>query len=262
MVARTLEPFDPAVVAPWELGDGPRSALLLHGFSGTPPELRRLGVRLAAEGWHCSAPVLAGHGTTPEDQERTTRHDWLRSAARALEALFERTPDVVVVGQSMGGTIALHLAATDARVSAVATLAAPVRIHDWRIPLLPLLRRVQRWTYPGDDIDLADPAAIAELHSYGRRSTAAVSQFLELIRDVRAELPLVRQPVLLLHGAGDRTVLPSNLWEIQSRLVCAASVDAVLMPRSGHGMSVDVERGEIEDRVAAFLTGVVPAVRP
>jgi carboxylesterase len=113
MTARTLAPFDPDVVRPWHLGDGPRGVLLIHGFASTPPELRRLGEVLAANGFRCHAPALPGHGTTPEDLERTTWEDWAACVAAEFDELASECDDVMVVGQSMGGTLALHLAAHD-----------------------------------------------------------------------------------------------------------------------------------------------------
>src|SRR5438132_1117372 len=80
MPARTLQPFDETLVAPWRLGAGRRGVLLLHGFAGTPPELRRLGEHLAAHGWRCHAPALPGHAATPEALEDTAWHDWARAA--------------------------------------------------------------------------------------------------------------------------------------------------------------------------------------
>ncbi len=38
--------------------------LLIHGLTGSPPEMRLLGDDLAAQGSHCLAPLLPGHGTT------------------------------------------------------------------------------------------------------------------------------------------------------------------------------------------------------
>lgn len=257
-----LEPFDPAVVRPWVLGEGGRGALLLHGFSGTPPELRRLGEHLAANGWRCRAPALAGHATTPEDQERSTHGDWLASARAALDLLLAECDQVCVAGQSMGGATALHLAAIEPRVRAVAALATPVWVRDWRIRLLPVLKHVRRWTYPDGDSDLANPAAAEELYSYGRRSTRAVHEFVRLLATVREELPMVRQPVLLIHGANDATIDPRNMGDIAAGLVCSARVEQVLLPRSGHGLSVDVEHGEVEARVLAWFDQYAPAVGP
>lgn len=253
MTARSMLPFDPELVRPWTLGTGRRGVLLLHGFAGTPPELRRLGEHLAAHGYRCHGPVLVGHGTTPEELRSTDRRDWMRSAREALAALAGECDEVMVAGQSMGGTLALHLAATDLRVAAVATLAAPVWVSGLAVRTVPLIRHVLRWNQPGDDIDLYDPDAIEELYSYGRRSYHSINQFLRLIADVRDQLAEIRAPVLVLHGGRDRTIHPDNAAEIERRLVCSADVARVVFPRSGHGMSVDVDREAINDAVLRWF---------
>jgi carboxylesterase len=254
MTARSLEPLDPEVVRPWTLGEGRRGVLLLHGFAGTPPELRRLGEHLAAHGYRCRGPALAGHATTPEALEATTRRDWLRSAQDELGTLAAGCDEVMVVGQSMGGTIALHLGATDLRIAAVATLAAPVWLSGLA-RAIPVARRVMRWHRPGNDIDLYDLAAIDELYSHGQRPMRAIHEFARLLGEVRDELASIRAPVLVLHGGRDRTIDPANAEEIERRLVCSREVARRCFPRSGHGMSVDVDREEINACVLAWFDG-------
>jgi carboxylesterase len=263
MVARSNDSFDPAVVAPWHLGAGRRGALLLHGFAGTPPELRRLGEHLAAHGWRCSGPVMAGHGTTPEAMARTRWQDWAASASMALDRLASECDEVVVAGQSMGGAMALHLAAMNPGIRAVATLAAPIWLSDRRLKVIGLAKHFQRWYTPDpNDVDLADPAAVNELYSYGRRSTGSIHELTRLTGAVRRELPMVRQPVLLLHGGGDRTVDPRNASDIAGRLVCSREVEVAIYPRSGHAMSVDVDRDEVNARILAWFDRWMPAEAP
>jgi carboxylesterase len=245
MTARTLTPFDPEVVRPWTLGEGRRGVLLIHGFAGTPPELRRLGEHLAANGYRCRGAALAGHGSTPEALEVTTRQEWIASAQAELDALARESDEVMLAGQSMGGTIALHLAATDLRVAAVATLAAPVWLSGPARWALPVARRVMRWHRPGDDVDLYDLAAIDELYSHGLRPMRSIHEFVRLLHDVRDELVAIRAPVLVLHGGRDRTIDPANAAEIARRLVNSRQVRHQSFPRSGHGMSVDVDRQQI-----------------
>ncbi|MDQ2960441.1 MAG: alpha/beta fold hydrolase [Candidatus Dormibacteraeota bacterium] len=252
MALRTLEPFDPAVVAPWVLGSGAHGVLLLHGFAGTPPELRRLGEHLAAHGYRCRGPALAGHAGTPDDLRGTTRLDWIRSAREAMDTLAGECDEVMAVGQSMGGTLALHLAAADLRIRAVATLAAPVFLTGVAPLVLPVARRLLRWQRPGQDIDLYDQSRIDELYSLGLRPMSAIGEFGRLIGEVRDELASVRAPVLVMHGGRDRTIHPSNAEEIARRLVCSAEVERHLFPRSGHGMSVDIDRDDIQDRVLGW----------
>jgi carboxylesterase len=166
--------------------------------------------------------------------------------------------EVVVAGQSMGGAVAIHLAATEPRIRAVAALATPLTVNDRRLRFIPVLKRLRRWHFPDGAIDLADPGAVEELHSYGRRSTRSLHELMRLLALLRRELPMVRQPVLLLHGAGDRTVDPVNLEALARGLVCSAEVETVLLPRSGHAISVDVERDEVNARVLAWFDRHVP----
>jgi carboxylesterase len=260
LTARSLLPFDPDVVRPWTLGSGPRGALLLHGFAGTPPELRRLGEHLAANGWRCTAPAMAGHALTPEDLERTSWQDWAASARQGLDELVSQCEQVVVAGQSMGGAMALHLAAHDDRIKAVATLAAPVWLSDWRLRLLPVAKHFVRWDVPeADDVDLFWPAAVHELYSYGRRPTRAIRQLDVFVGVVKRELALVRQPALVMHGGRDRVIDPRNATDIERGLVCSAAVERHMYPRSGHGMSVDVDREDINGRVLAWFERYAPA---
>jgi carboxylesterase len=262
VTARTLAPFDPDVVRPWRLGDGRRGVLLIHGFASTPPELRRLGEALAGGGFRVHAPMLPGHGTTPEDLERTTWQDWAASVAAEFDELAAECDDVMVAGQSMGGTLALHLAAHDLRVRAVATLAAPVWLSGPLPPLLPVLKRVVRWHRAGDDIDLWNPDAVDELYSYGIRPTQSIDELRRLCAVVRKELAEVRAPVLVVHGLRDRSIDPKCAQEIAQRLVNSEAVDLELLPRSGHGISVDVDRDTVNARILSWFVRFATASRP
>jgi carboxylesterase len=261
MTARTLVPFDPEVIQPWRLGDGPRGALLIHGFASTPPELRLLGEALAARGFRCHAPMLPGHGTTPQDLERTRWQDWAGCVATAFDELASECEEVVVAGQSMGGTLALHLAAHDLRVKAMATLAAPIWLSGPLPPLLPVIKHVVRWHRAGDDVDLWNPDAVEELYSYGIRPTRSIDELRRLCAVVRKELPEIRAPVLVVHGERDRSIDPRCAQEIAQRLIGSEAVQLELLPRSGHAISVDVDRDRVNDDVEQWFERFVPAPR-
>ena len=257
---RTLEPFDPADVAPWTLGDGPRGALFIHGFAGSPPELRVLGEHLAARGWRCHGLVVPGHGLRPLDLHRTRWQDWAAGVQRAFDELAAECDSVVVAGQSMGGALALHLAATEMRVRAVAALATPLWLPGFLVNFLPVIRHVKRWHTPSSEVDLWDEAAVEELHSYGVRSMSSINQLRRLVGMVRDELAEVRAPVLVLHGARDRLIAPACAAEIARRLVSSEAVALHVYPRSGHAISIDVDRDDINRRVTAWFERFAPSV--
>jgi carboxylesterase len=158
----------------------------------------------------------------------------------------------------MGGTIALHLAATDLRIKAVATLAAPiwirVRFRRW----LHLLSRFRRWHYPRSESDLYLPDAVEELYSYGKRSMSAIAELFDLCDQVSDELARVRAPVFLAHGARDTVVDPRNAGDIGRRLVSSSEVRTEIYERSGHALSVDIDREAINREVLAWFDLFAP----
>ncbi|HEY0714774.1 MAG TPA: alpha/beta fold hydrolase, partial [Polyangia bacterium] len=112
-------------------GTGQRAVLCLHGFTGTPFEVRPLAEALAAQGFTTLAPVLAGHGGTVDDLAETTHVEWLASAETALQALSREVggAPIMVAGFSLGGLLALRLARLHpTSVAALAVMAAPLRL--------------------------------------------------------------------------------------------------------------------------------------
>src|SRR4051812_26008702 len=69
------------------LPGGPTGVLLTHGFTSSPAEVRPLGIYLAEQGYTVYGPLLAGHGTAPEDLRTTTWQQWVASAEAGLAEL-------------------------------------------------------------------------------------------------------------------------------------------------------------------------------
>jgi carboxylesterase len=248
----------PGDLEPFDLGEGDAGALLIHGFCGTPPEMRGLGEHLASQGFRVRGVLLPGHGTDPEDLDRYRWGDWLGGAQRDLDALKRQTRSVFVAGQSMGGALALKLAADNPDVAAVASMSALVTLGWNTETLIRVGRRVRRWHYTDSSrVDLWDAPAVALLRSYTKRSMASHWELLKLMRAVRASLPSIRVPALVMHGRRDQTVPPINASLIGRAIGDNATVR--YFERSGHAMSVDVDKDEIFGLVTEHFEN---AVRP
>ncbi|NIV34797.1 MAG: alpha/beta fold hydrolase, partial [Anaerolineae bacterium] len=85
--------------------------MLLHGFTGTPHGMRQLGEYLAGQGYTVHGPRLFGHATQEGDLVRARFHDWMASAEDGYYLLRPNTEHLFVLGLSMGGALALLLAA-------------------------------------------------------------------------------------------------------------------------------------------------------
>lgn len=233
------------------LGTGEVGCLLLHGFSGSPPEMLPLAEHLAAAGLVVLGPRLAGHGTHPEDLARVSWRDWAASALAGLAELRGECSRVFVVGFSMGGALALHLASHEG-LPGLVLLGTPVTNPHPIFPLLPILKHIAPYRARRVPSDLTDPAAANHLVTYKRLSTSALDELRAVIKAARAALPAVTCPTLVLHGAQDRTVRPANAQMIYDRLA-ASDKRLAVFPRSGHALLLDIEKEDVWREILLFI---------
>lgn len=240
---------------PFLLEGGEAGCLLLHGFPGSPAELRGLGAFLAERGISVIAPLLPGMGTVPEALFDVSWKDWVAAAEKALGELGQRCRVRFVAGLSLGGLLTLYLAARHPVAGAVA-LAPAIRVRDWRFRFAHLMRRSRRWIepQPGTD-DLADPAARTLTWHYARYPACSVSQVLRLVQETRRSLGQVRCPTLIVQSRRDRVLVPEGARWAYERIP-AAEKRLVWLERSGHNVLVDVEREAVFEEVWRFVSAL------
>jgi carboxylesterase len=229
-------PLDPSGFL---LEGGRTGALLLHGFTGAPPEVRLIGEYLAEQGLTVLAPRLPGHGTSVEDLARARWTDWTGCAEKALAELRERVDEVFVGGLSMGSLLALHLAAQEPDLRGVLAWSPALQVRTKLIHLAPLLRRLIR-SWPKPDSDLVDPEAEGRVFYYDRRPLAAVAELLALQKHVRPRLARVTQPIQLVQSHRDRTVHSTSARQVLDG-VGSAHKELLWLHHSGHNILVDGE---------------------
>jgi len=238
-------------LSPFFFHGGPTGCLLIHGFSGSPPEMRPMGEYLAEKRLTVIGVRLAGHGATPEDMARAGWRDWVASAEEGLRELRGRCDRVFVAGLSMGGLITLHLAAHHPLAGIVA-MSAPAYIADWRFRLMPLAQYFIRWVTPNIESDLTDPEAEKRIFSYGRLPVRCIVSLRQLIRLVRREIPQVTAPALIMQGEKDHHV-PADSAPIIFQELGTSEKEIVWWPNSGHCITVDSEREAVWARVYEFI---------
>jgi len=238
------------------LGSGEDAALLVHGFASTPEEMRPVAERLASAGFRAVAVTIPGHGTSPEDLEGTPWSAWYDGVAREAAQLADTSRRVFGVGLSTGGALLLRLAALEPkRLAALASLSTPLRLGG-PARLYPLLHgtrldRVLRF-WPKPLRDVRDPEARRAYPSYPRLPLRSVGELRALLADLRPRLGAVRTPLLVVHGRRDHTVSPRNAERL-FEAVASPVREKLILQRSFHVVTVDVERDLVADAVADFL---------
>lgn len=235
---------------PFHHRDGTTCAVIVHGFTGCPKEMRQLGRFLADRGFSVRGVRLKGHGTAVEIMARCTWEEWVGSVRKALRQAQSRYPRVVLVGFSLGGAISLYLAARE-NVAGVVSLSAPVETPDWRLYLAPILQHFFTYFPALEKTDLLDPEAVKEMYSYKWVPLPAVVQLMKFLPLAKASLPAVSVPVLILHGRRDGAVPPRQA-EVIFRLL-GTKKKAMHHVEGGHGIVVDRCKEEVFVRTARFL---------
>jgi carboxylesterase len=243
----------------FDLAGDERGALLVHGFTGTPFEMRFLGERLNERGMTVVGVRLPGHGTTPAELDRTRWTDWYAHLDQELDRLRARCRRVAVIGQSLGGLLALRLAARRrADLVAVASLAAPLWLGRTERAVVASLRRLPVLTAALRPIrkrggsDVADLVMKIRNPSYRVIPLRALVEFDRGRQAIRAELGAVRLPLLLVHALQDHVAPYGSLGEIAAQ-VASREIHTLTLPRSYHLVAIDVERERVAAAVAAFL---------
>ncbi|MDQ3940564.1 MAG: alpha/beta fold hydrolase [Actinomycetota bacterium] len=232
------------------LGQGPVGALLVHGFTGSPQSMRGLGEFLATRGIGVTGVRLPGHGTTWEDLNSRTSDEWVSAVDTAFDAMLSEHDEVFVIGLSFGVALALELAARNPqRVSGVVCLAGFIHTPDPRRYLAPLIRRLTR-SVAGVGNDICDPDG-REI-CYDRVPTSATVSMLRFIKKVRADLPKVTAPLLVIHSPNDHTAHPSNATMIHDR-VSSTDKELVWLERSYHVITLDYEKDQVLERTYSFI---------
>jgi esterase/lipase len=140
-------------------------------------------------------------------------------------------------------------------------MSTPLRLRDGQIAL------VRAWSHlPGflrrgllatrrkrGGSDVTDDKVRAENPSLAEMPLAGIVELIELAEVVRRDLTFIRMPALIAHGERDRTVPIQASFELAGS-IASDVVERLWLPRSGHLIAVDVERAQLCESVARFLT--------
>ena len=216
--------------------------LLIHGFTGTPKEMRWMGEHLAEQGYSVLGIRLAGHATHPEDMIRSRSTDWIASVEDGYQLLRGLADHVYLIGLSMGGVLSL-LMSTQLDVRGVVGISTPYQLsNDWRLNYMEFLSLFQPYMPKGKSTsgsDWFDQEAKKEHVSYPQNPVRSIGELNKLIAQMRAALPHVKVPVLLIHSKDDMYVLPENMECIYQDLVGIQDKTKFYITNSGHVVTRD-----------------------
>ncbi len=222
----------------FHLKGGESVALFIHGFPGTPAELRPLAERLHSEGWSVDGILLPGFGQHFDQLKEKKFADWITAVENRLDLLEDRFGTRMVCGFSMGAALAL-IASARRPVDGVVLLAPFWKVSGWLWRLVPFLqvtfpefkpfrlanadlnkygvRQALSKFLPGVDLD--DPIVRQQIRSYSFQ-TRIINEIRNVGMLATSLAPSIRSPILVIQGSHDPIVKPAMTKELLGKLNC------------------------------------------
>jgi carboxylesterase len=235
--------------------EGSLGVLLLHGFGDTPQTLALLARKLHKSGYSVYAPLLPGHGRNMEAFEKSRATDWISAAKSALTQMRSRHGSVSVVGLSMGGALAVLLAAEFHDIPALILIAPYLG--------MPRMLRLAASTYwlwgrlagevnARDPRSIHDPIEREKNLAYGAVTGRELFELWKVVRLARKSLARVETPTLIIQSREDPRC-PPEVAALALKALGARDKKLVWTEGAGHIVTVDYGRELVFSGVEKWL---------
>lgn len=220
--------------------------LLSHGFVGTPQSVHFIGEKLSEFGYTVMAPRLPGHGTHYLELELYTYHDWFRELEKAYLFLKKQCSVVFVVGQSMGGALALRLAHKYPEIKGIVTINAALSL-----PAFDYLKGKSGPRFIAEGTPDIKAKGVTEI-AYDQTPLHAIHQLQALMASTPYFVPKIKTPILCVKSAVDHVVPPENTDFIYHHIQ-SAEKKLLVLPNSYHVASMDHDKEFLVGKLHNFV---------
>ncbi len=227
--------------------------LLIHGFTGTPADMRPLADYLNknGDGYPVSSILLPGHGTRMEDMLLCNWKSWILYATSELKELLEIYPKVTVVGLSMGGDIALCLA-SKFNVHRVVTISAPIIIKNKLNYITEILSVFRKYTYWKIYKPMNDELSFDYETGYKGMPVKSIAELRKMTLATSMRLHRIKQPILVVQSLKDMVVHLKSPFIIFDN-VKSEYKELTLLENARHNAILSPERRKLFDIVEKFI---------
>ena len=264
-------------------GENGCTAILIHGLTGTPNEMRYVANLLNKKGYSVICPRLANHGEPLAILQQTTWQEFYESVRKVFTTVRQEKPNekIFVAGLCMGALLGLLLADEfGSQVLGVSCLSVTLFYDGWGVPwyriLLPLFLRtpLKHFSYYKEDppYGIKDEAIRERVHRYYTKATfddleqvgdhgypyvpaTVLYQNELLIKYVVKRLPFIEVPVQLIQAKEDDTTSVKNSEFVYNRIK-SKTKELILLEDSYHIITVDRQRDKVAEKIDAFFSSV------
>tara|TARA_Y100001960_G_C14771693_1_gene880506 strand:- start:2225 stop:2998 length:774 start_codon:yes stop_codon:yes gene_type:complete len=232
---------------------------IIHGFSSTTYEVKKLAEYLGQQGYYVQADNLPGHGTSIEDCNLTTHDEWLDFLEQKIASMYTKCDKVIVMGVSMGGVLALHLASIFPLDGAVVAGALFKFKNEFNVRVLVKLlhrfktKQAKRKNFTAEQLAIINN----QFYGYDHYPLVALNEMRKMVDKVKYNLHKISSPILLIHSTIDQTADFENFYIIKN-LLKNATLSTLILEKTGHHVfdTEESDKEEILSKISTFTKNI------
>ncbi len=239
-------------------GEGPESGavaagvLLIHGLNGSLTDMAEVEIVLRRRRLMTRNMLLPGHGSNVREMLSLGWPEWAEAVRAEFQQMKRTCERVFVVGHSLGGALALHIAAHE-EVAGVVSMCPPLHLYAWTRPLVRAAKYLTPLV-PTLREDVCDRTARQRYTRDVYRWTAMqpIESLLNFLPTLREELPGITAPALIMVSSRDHVVPARDGREIYHQIGSREKY-LVTFHHSYHVIMKDHDREEVFAKTEAFI---------
>lgn len=235
-------------------GNNRKGILLIHGWTTTPYEMRRLGKYLNENGYSVSAPLLRGHGSVPKELEQVKWKEWVSDVERAYYELKLNCDEIYVGGTSIGSCLSIMMAKNHPETKKLLLLAMPYCIKFEKIALLimKIMAKIKNYNKKYYPPTFGGINTITRLISYQSYPMTNAIEAANLIKETRKYVPQINQPCFIIQSLSDHIVAKRSAKEISEKI--GSKIKKVkYLKRAYHTFISDIKNENIFEEILDFF---------
>ncbi len=197
--------------------------LLCHGYKSSPKEVEALAKFLCDLGFIVYAVRLKGHGTSPINLQDVFWQDWRDSMQKGYAILNNICQEMVIVGFSAGGLLALLSSSKKNRqIKGVVSINAALKLQDMRARFVPAINWwnevLHKFHIEKGLFEYVDDKPENPDFNYSRNYLKGVEELEKLMKKCEDSLDKVSAPTLIIQALKDPVINPVSAKLIYDKI--------------------------------------------
>lgn len=215
--------------------------LIIHGFGGALDEIEYLAEYLKRKGLKVHTVLLAGHGATKKELQKSDYTDWIDSVRLAVTALLKEYRHIVFLGFSMGGLISVHFSRM-IETSKIVLINTPVYFWNIKIILKDVVTGIRHRQF--------EKLAYYKKSMLGATAKSGID-FLKILSKTKKMIEGIKKPTLIIQCRNDESVHYKSAQYIKNKIGSCAD----LRYYDGGCHQVFVKSAKVRDTVCNDIYG-------